>query len=60
MEQQKTIGFLLYGGALLWCGLYLEQKPYMKKLQKSYKVNTKNSETHVNKGFERALFIEWE
>jgi len=23
---------------LLWFGLYSEQKPYMKKLQKSYKV----------------------
>ena len=38
MEQQKTIGFLLYGGVLLWFGLYSEQKPYMEKLQKSYKV----------------------
>ena len=38
MELQKTIGFLLYGGVLLWFGLYSEQKPYMKKLQKSYKV----------------------
>jgi len=29
---------------LLWFGLYSEQKPYMKKLQKSYKVK-KTSET---------------
>ena len=32
------IGFLLYGGVLLWFGLYSEQKPYMKKLKKSQKV----------------------
>ena len=34
----KNDWFLLYGGVLLWFGLYSEQKPYMKKLQKSYKV----------------------
>tara|TARA_Y100001001_G_scaffold71193_1_gene69151 strand:+ start:578 stop:736 length:159 start_codon:yes stop_codon:yes gene_type:complete len=49
MEQQKTIGFLLYGGVLLWFGLYSEQKPYMKKLQKSYKVKKENSKELLEK-----------
>ena len=60
MELQKTIGFLLYGGVLLWFGLYSEQKPYMKKLQSSYKVGTSRLESIDIKGFLGNTTIEWE
>ena len=54
------IGFLLYGGGLLWFGLYTEQKPYMKKLQSSYKVGTSRLESIDIKGFLGNTAIEWE
>jgi hypothetical protein len=60
MEQQKMIGFLLYGGGLLWFGLYLEQKPYMKKLQSSYKVGMSSLESIDINGFLGKATIEWE
>ena len=56
MEQQKTIGFLLYGGVLLWFGLYSEQKHYMKKLQKSYKVKKMSLKTNIYKGFKLGYY----
>ena len=54
------IGFLLYGGGLLWFGLYLEQKPYMKKLQSSYNVGMSSLESIDIKGFLGNATIEWE
>tara|TARA_B110000503_G_scaffold23889_1_gene37442 strand:- start:185 stop:331 length:147 start_codon:yes stop_codon:yes gene_type:complete len=38
MEQQKMIGFSLFGGDWLWFGFYMALKPYMTKSSNSFTV----------------------